>query len=199
MRVVYEINYHEWFGRLAGIISAFAFVPYLYSITVGKKPSLATWTIWTVVGVLIYRSYLSANDGWVSTSWVAVVYIIAPAAIVCTILWYGARYTRLDWIEITCLLGALCGVIVWCVTESSLAALMIFITIDGVGAVPTIVKSYRAPYSESLVAWSCSFLGSFFNLCAIERWTVAGASYPTYLAVSIWITTGVIVFRRQHL
>ncbi len=196
---MYEINYHEWCGRLAGIVSALAFVPYLYSITKGKKPSLATWTIWTVVGLLTCISYLTANEGWVSTAWVAVVYVVAPAAIVCATLWYGARYTGIDATEKWCWIGAFCGIVVWLTTHSALVALLIFITVDGMGALPTIVKSFQDPYSESLVAWFCSLLGCSLNLCAIEirHWTLAEASYPVYLAFSVWITCAVIIFRRR--
>ncbi|KKW23975.1 MAG: hypothetical protein UY68_C0005G0008 [Parcubacteria group bacterium GW2011_GWF2_52_12] len=184
-------------GVLAGIVSALAFVPYYKSIRCGKKPSLATWTIWTVVGILACSSYLSANDGWISTAWVAIVYIVAPATITYTAWKYGARYAHLDAIETLSLAGAACGICIWVVTRSAATALTVFIAIDATGAIPTVIKSYRAPYSESLTAWSCSLLGSFFNLCAIERWTVTGASYPVYLALSIWITCAVIAFRRR--
>jgi len=190
-------TYALFCGLIAGVLSALAFVPYYRSIRCGKKPSLATWTIWTVVGVLSCVSYLSANEGWASTAWVAVVYVIAPAVITCTAWRHGARYTHLNVIEILSLVGAAGGICIWVVTQSAVTALMVFIAVDAAGAIPTIAKSYYAPYSESLTAWSFSLLGSFFNLCAIEQWTVSSASYPVYLALSIWVTSAVIVFRRR--
>lgn len=191
--------FNEYCGLLAGVVSAFAFVPYLYSITQGTKPSLATWTIWTIVGLLTCSSYLSANEGWVSTAWVAVVYVIAPFITALMTWWYGARYTGLDTVEIVCMCGALCGVFIWLSTHSAFAALMVFIVIDCVGVVPTVVKSFRDPYSESLLAWSCSLVGCSLNLCAIEvgHWSIAEASYPVYLALSVWMTCATIVFRRR--
>jgi len=195
---MFSYGVYEYLGILAGLLSAFAFVPYIYSITQGAIPSLASWSVWTVIGVLGCSSYLTANNGWVSTAWVASVYVVAPLATALMTWWYGARFQRLNGVEITCLIGAFFGVVVWFVTRSATAALLIFIFIDGVGTMPTIVKSYYDPYGESLFAWKCSLLGSICNVFAIEQWTIATASYPTYLALSILTLTLVIIYRRRY-
>ena len=114
----------EWnaiIGGLAGIISAVAFIPYIRSIVKGEtKPSIATWLVWTLVGGMIFASYLTAG-GWTTTIWASMVYVVAPASIFFLSLKYGKRDDlKIRFVEKVCVVGALLGILVWFITESIL-------------------------------------------------------------------------------
>lgn len=193
-------DYQKWFGISAGLISAGAFAPYIFSIIRGKtKPSIATWLTWTIVGLLTFISYISAS-GWTNTVWVAIAYVILPGIVVCLAIVYPKKCDmRVSLVEMICLLGVLFGVCTWYVSMSAEIALAVFLAIDCLGTIPTIVKSYYYPYDEDAFAWLLSLTGNTLNLFAVREWNFAEASYPVYLALSIWITAAVIIFRRRSI
>jgi hypothetical protein len=165
-------------GRVAGLFSLAAFVPYILSTLRGRtKPNRATWWIWTVVGFLLAVSYYAS--GARHTLWVAVSYVLGPLITAILSLKFGVGgWTRLDR---GCLLGAGAGTLLWWVSGSPLMALVINLVIDFLGALPTMSKAYADPGGEDPWAWSLFLLGNTLNLFAIEKWRFSIAVYPVYM------------------
>jgi len=172
-------------GKVAGVISLVAFVPYIFAILRGTtKPNRASWWIWTVVGFMLGASYYSSGAD--HTIWVPVSYIIGPFVIAILSLKYGeGGWTRFDR---TCVIGAGVSALLWWLLSSPLVALCINIVIDAMGALPTIRKAYRVPEGEDRTAWILFSIANTVNLLAIEEWTFAIVSYPIYM----FLTAGLI-------
>jgi threonine/homoserine efflux transporter RhtA len=140
--------------------------------------------IWTVVGTIIAFSYRAS--GAESTIWVPITYVIGPFCTALISLRFGeGSWTKLD---LVCLLGVAIGLILWVVYRSSHLTLGISIGIDFLGALPTIRKSFREPYSEDLFSWLLFWLANTINLLAIDRWEWQIIVYPLYMVV---VTTAI--------
>ncbi len=168
------------------MLSLAGFIPYWWAIWQQKtRPNRATWWIWTIVGVLIAFSYRAA--GAESTIWVPISYVIGPFGTALLSIKFGeGGWTQLDR---TCLLGVGIGLILWGVARSPYLTLGMNIGIDFLGALPTIRKSLRDPYSEDLFSWLLFALSSIVNLLAIDRWELSIAIHPIYILLissSIW-------------
>ncbi|MEK7516302.1 MAG: hypothetical protein AAB562_01770 [Patescibacteria group bacterium] len=165
-------------GTVAGILSLAAFAPYILAILRKKtKPSRATWWIWTVVGFMLGASYYSSGAN--HTIWVPASCIIGSFITAVLSLKYGeGGWTRFDR---GCLLGAGVSVALWWMFSSPLIALLINLSIDFMGALPTIRKSYYEPEGEDRTAWAMFFAGNTANLFAVESWSFAIAAYPIYM------------------
>lgn len=181
-------------GRVAGIISLVAFIPYILAILRGKtKPNRATWWIWTVVGLMLGASYYSSGAN--HTIWVPISYIIGPFVIAIMSIKYGeGGWTRFDK---NCLLGAGVSLVLWWIFSSPLTALIINLLIDLMGALPTIRKAYHNPESEDRTAWTLFFVGNIINLFAVETWTFAISIYPIYMFLVNGVITTLVLVRRQ--
>jgi hypothetical protein len=166
---------------IAGALSLCGFIPYLRAIWQRKtRPNQATWLIWLIVGVMIASSYRAAGAN--STMWVPISYVIGPLITSIFAIRFGERHwTKLDWI---CLIGVGIGLILWGVYRSPSLTLGINIGIDFLGALPTIRKSFRDPYSEDILSWLLFSLGSIINLLAINRWGWQIVLYPIYIVVA---------------
>lgn len=165
-------------GKVAGIISFAAFVPYIFAILKRTaRPNRATWWIWTTVGFMIGASYYSSGAN--HTIWVPVSYIIGPAIIAVLSLKYGEG--GWNWFDRSCVIGAGVSVALWWVFSSPLVALLINLFIDLLGALPTIRKSYREPEGEDRTTWVLFTIGNAINVFAIEVWAFAIAVYPIYM------------------
>ncbi|TAL49041.1 hypothetical protein EPN83_02085 [Patescibacteria group bacterium] len=179
-------------GVIAGVITFLAFVPYIISTVKGDtKPERATWFIWAVVGFLLLTSY--HYSGAVSTIWAAVTYFIGPLIVALISVKYGVGgWSVLDKV---CLSGAAVSLILWYVTKSAPVALYINILVDFLGLIPTIVKTYNNPSSESRLSWSMSTIGNFVNLLAINRLTLSIIIFPAYFLLNTGTILLLILFR----
>ncbi len=178
-------------GLLAGIIGFLAFVPYILDTLNRKtKPNKATWIIWAVLGLIIAASYWSA--GARDTAWTPIGYAIGILAVAALSLKYGEEgWTALDK---ACLIGAGAGLAVWAITSEPVFAFVLTTIIDAVGGIPTILKAYRRPESESRAAWAMFLVANSLNLLAISEWSLVIALYPVYVFV-LSITMNALILR----
>jgi hypothetical protein len=167
-----------WLGAIAGVLSLGGFLPYWWAIWRGKtRPNRATWWIWSIVGIIIALSYRAA--GAESTMWVPISYVIGPLGTSLFALKFGeGGWTKLDRI---CLVGVGIGLILWGVYRSPDLVLGINISIDFLGALPTIRKSFRHPEGEDLLAWALFTIANLLNLLAVDRWRWEIVIYPIYM------------------
>ena len=182
-------------GKVAGVISLVAIVPYILAILRGEtKPNRATWWIWTIVGLMLGASYYSSGAN--HTMWVPVSYIIGPIVTAVLSIKYGVGgWTRFDK---SCLFGAGASVVLWWMFSSPLAALLINLFIDFMGALPTIRKAYHEPESEDRAAWVLASAANTANLFAVERWTFTIAIYPIYMFTACGLITAFLFIRRNQ-
>lgn len=165
-------------GILAGLISFIAFFPYIISTIKGKtKPNRATWWIWSWVGILVFLSY--KESGAQETLWVAISYFIAPLVTALLSIKYGVGgWTRFD---ISCLAGSVAGTVIWYISQSATTALMLFLTIDLFGSLPTVRKTYFHPEQEDKLAWSLMVAANLLNIFAAEQFSFSIIIYPLYM------------------
>lgn len=182
-------------GKVAGIVSLVAFIPYLIAMLRGKtKPNRATWLIWTVVGFMLLVSYRfsGAND----TIWVPISYVIGPLVVFTLSIYYGkGGWNRFDG---CCLFGSGASLFFWWMSGSPMVALLINLFIDFLGAIPTVRKVYHQPETEDRFAWVLACMSSIINLFAIEDWTFAIWVYPVYMCIGNGLITALIFIRRKQ-
>ena len=168
-------------GWLAGLLSLAAFVPYILSTLRGHtKPNRATWSIWTVNSFVIAASYYSS--GATNTIWVAVGYSIG--SLVTAILSYRFGTGGWTWLDRNCLTMAAIALFCWWWFDSALIALLMSLSVDFTGALPTIRKAYQEPETEDRIAWSLFLFGNCINLMAIDRWMFRIVIYPAYMVLA---------------
>lgn len=167
-------------GIAAGIISACGFIPYIIDTVKGRaRPNRATWSIWSVLGVIAFASYYSA--GARDSIYAPAGYMLGQIAVAALSVRYGkGGFSALD---LACLCGAGAALALWAVSRSPMLALGMVMAADAFGAVPTIRKAYRDPASESFSGWLLLCAGNALNLFAISEWSLDMAAYPVYFFI----------------
>jgi hypothetical protein len=178
---------YQMLGMIAGIIAISGYIPYIYSILKGHtQPNRATWFIWTIVGGLLAISYIAEGDQ--HSIWLPLGYFFGPLITAILSLRYGyAEWTKLDTV---CIVAAVISIIPWVLSDNANATLIINLLIDMIGSVPTLVKTFREPETEDLLAWVFFFVANTLQLFAIEMWNLASL-YPVYLFV---LATSMVLF-----
>jgi hypothetical protein len=173
-------NWQAIIGIFAGILASITFIPYIIT-TLQKKtrPNRATWCIWAVVGVILCANYYSS--GSINAIWVPASYAVGQTIVAILALKFGeGAWSRFDrW----CIAGAGISLILWWQLKSPTVALIINISIDILGALPTLRKVYFEPETENFLAWSITLTASLCNLFAIEQWSFSNCAFPLYLFI----------------
>lgn len=199
------ISYSLLIGIIAGILSAIAWL--IYNIGILKKetrPNRATWSILTFLGILILFSYY--DGGARETIWVTLAYVFGPMiTAILAIFYYGeGGWTSFDK---KCLLAVSVCFVVWLISrfyfpQITLVVLLASLTIDLIGLMPTIKKSWNEPKFENPPAWFFESASSLLNLLAVTTWALTLESvsiwiYPVYLSLINIVITTILFTRRQ--
>lgn len=102
------------------------------------------------------------------------------------------KLTRFD---LTCGVLSLVGLILWQLSGQSNVAIIFSILADGLAAVPTIIKSYHHPETETWQGFSTSAISVAITLLTIKVWTFANYGFPVYLLICCLLLVYLIKFR----
>lgn len=181
---------------IAGIIEASTAIPYIRDIRSGKtKPAIVSWITWLLLSLLV--AFASYAEGAVVSTVIASALVIECGAIILMSLNKGKfSYTRFDGY---CQLAALLGLVLWRLTNEPMIAIILFVVVDAIGALPTWRHAWRRPKEETLSTFALSILGNALALSAIPTFTLTMTLVPAYLLILNTVLTIEIFFRRRSM
>lgn len=166
-------------GLLSAALSVLAFIPYVRDMMKGKTlPLRSTWLIWTVLST---TSLLSNITEGATHSLFFVGMQAALTAMICLMsVWYGTgSFFRAGDRHVLALAGA--GTLLWWATDTALWSLTITITVSALGGIVTVVKSYRAPGTETEACWCILTVAAAGGALSVGAWDPLLLAYPLYL------------------
>ena len=83
--------------------------------------------------------------------------------------------TRFDWI---CLALASVSLVMWLFAKQPVLSMLLVITTEVISFIPTIRKSWRAPYTETLSSYITNFFRFIIALLALNKYTFVAVGYP---------------------
>lgn len=167
-------------GITAGVLSFLPCPLYLYDMwKKGVKPDRVTWWVLSFTTLMIAVTYHAVGAG--ETIWFPIGYTISFLTIAILSVPYGEGPLKLHTLDRVCLMGACIAALVWVFLDAPVIALFVAILTEFIGLVPTAVKAYKRPKSESASAWVLTTIASFLNLFALESWAFVLAFYPVYV------------------
>lgn len=168
-----------FFGIAAGVLSAFAYIPYILDTVTGRtQPQRASWLIWSVLGSVALVSQI--YEGATSSLWFAGMQVSCTIVVfVLSIKTGKGRY--LSKADYSILMAAALGLVLWYFTETATYALAITISISLLGGTATVVKAYTDPDSETLVTWVISWIASACAIFSVGKYDLILLAYPLYL------------------
>ncbi len=151
---------------VGGLVVLSAHFP-LYVAIVRKtvKPSLATWSMWSVMLGATLASQIAAGktDPWgmlAAASGTILVFIL--------LLFYGERnWTRFD---TRCLFLSALGMGAWAVSGPAVAQVAFLASLFIAGA-PTVRNAWEHPKNESSLVWGIFTVGFLLTVMAVQDWS----------------------------
>jgi hypothetical protein len=184
----------HFFGLLSGILPLLGVLPYFRDILKRKtKPHRGSFLIWTVLGAIAFFSQLAKGATW--SLFLPATDTLATVGIFLLALRYGTG--GLNKRDVGALLLAGIGLIMWYLTRQPLAALLIVIGVDAVGAALTIIKTYAEPDTETFSLWLLAGLGGLFAALAVGKLSFALLVYPLYIFVANGTVAAIIPLKKK--
>lgn len=181
-------------GISSAVINTIGIVPYLRDIFKHKtKPERATWWIWLMLSVVAFSAQVAAGARWSLFMTGAQTLAVAAIAFLSVKFGYG-KFHRKDF---TSILITIAGVILWLFTKQPIAALLIVICLDILALWLTLTKTWKAPGTETLIAWVLAAISGFLGLLAVGKFDITELIYPFYITLGNSLMVFTIVYRRQ--
>ena len=182
---------------IAIIASLLAFVgniPYLIDVIKQKvRPHPYTWFVWTIVSCIVFFGQLAKGAG------VGAIPTAAAEIFTVIIFLFSLRYgfkhvTRTDTIF---LIIALLGIIPWIITKDPTVSVIIAVSIDFIGFMPTLRKTWQHPETEMPLLYSMNVLRHILMLFSLQAYNIATMLHSIVMIITNSIMTAFIVIPRK--
>jgi len=155
---------------IATIIGVVAFFPYLKdTFSLKTKPHAYTWLIWAI------------------TQGTAVLFSLK----------YGTKnITKSD---TAILIAILVAIVVWWQLDQPLISVIMVSVIDVIGYVPSFRKSWREPWSETLISWVLFSISNIFAILALKEYNLLTVTYLAAITSANIALFLLCFFRREFI
>lgn len=181
---------------MAVFLTILGYIPYLRDTFTGKTtPHIYTWFIWGLVTAIAYA--LQVSDGAGVGSWVTLVVAIISFIIFGVGLINGKRdITRSDTVFFILSFIAL---YFWLIAKQPILSILLVSTIDMLGFIPTIRKSWHKPRSETLFTYQLNAFRHGLSFFALQNYTIITWLYPITWSLANFLFSLMLIIRRKQL
>lgn len=166
------------------VLQFFATSTYMVATIRGRaQPNRVSWLLWGLFAII---SYFASRDSGAGTEATYTLVVGVNRLII-----FGLTYTNEDayWKvdRRDYRLGGLAviGILLWIITGEGLVALLLAIFANLMAGLPTLIKAYQNPESESSILFGVCVLTSLAALLTVQGgYSVAIVGFPLYLAIS---------------
>lgn len=181
-----------WIGVLINLIGVFV---YVRSILLERtKPNLVSWTIWMLAPFIGVFLQLEAGAG-LSVLPVFMAGFGPLVVIIVSILKKNA-YWKITPFDIVCGIFSVAALLLYVVTHQLAVSILFAIVSDGLAAIPTIIKSWKFPESESASAYLGGIASNVLGLLTIKQWTFSIYSFGAYIII-LNVCIVAIIYRKS--
>ncbi len=179
---------------VASLLAVVGNVPYLRDVIKGKvKPHPYTWLVWSIVSFVIFFGVL-AKGGGLGTIPVAVSEIFTFLIFLFS-LKYGLKNPPKR--DKYFLILALLGLIPWLLTKDPTISVVIMVTIDLIGFMPTLYKTFHYPKTESWLLYSTNVARHSLILSVLGSYNIATMLHSLSMIVTNTIMVIFIKTRKE--
>lgn len=181
---------------VAIVLTFVGYIPYIKDTFIGKtKPHIFSWLVWTITTSIIYALQVSAGAG--PGSWVTLAVIIVLLIVLLLGLKNGNK--NIKKIDIVFLVLALVSIPIWLVVKQPVMSIILLSTIEMIGFLPTIRKSWNDPYSETLSLYTITTFRHGLSIFALAEYNIITWLFPATWVFANAVFSIILIVRRKKL
>lgn len=170
-------EYLVFVAAFASLLAAFV---YIRSMFKGQtRPNRVTWFMWSIAPFIATAAAVSNGVGW------AVIPVFmsgfSPFLVFTASFFNKKAYWKLSSFDYLC--GILSGlaVVLWFVTNDPNLAIIFAIVSDAIAAVPTLIKAWHNPKTESSWPFIIGVFSPMTSFLVATTWGFSELAFPIYL------------------
>jgi hypothetical protein len=175
------ISFVHWLVIISAFISISGSVSYIRDTINGKtKPNRISWSMWAFAPLIGTVAALSAGaDPWATTRIFLAGFI--PLLVFAASFVNKQSYWQLTVFDFMCGFLSLAALLAWLVFRSTDIAILFAAMGDGFAALPTIIKAWKHPETESGMIFIASLISVLLVLPSIPAWNIQNSAFQIYL------------------
>ncbi len=183
-------------GIIAVLLTFVGYVPYLRDTIKGKtKPHIYSWFLWGFVTLIAFALQVSGKAG------VGSLVTLAAALISFVIFVLGLKSGKKDITkaDTAFFIAALIAIVIWVFAKQPVVSVILISTIEMLGFVPTVRKSWNKPYSETLFTYELNAFRHGLSIFALQRYSIVTWLYPVTWVLANGLFSIMLLMRRKQL
>ena len=169
------------------LVSLVAYFFYFKNIFYGNtKPNLVSWIIWALAPLIAVFFQLKAGAGLS----VLPVFLagFGPVVVIIVSLFRKNSIWKISQLDIICGILSLLALVFYIFTHNLGISILFAILSDGLAAIPTIIKSWKFPETETSSVYLSGIFNNILGLLIIKNWIFTIYSFGIYnIAINIII------------
>jgi hypothetical protein len=173
----------EYLVIAAAIASTLAAFVYIRSMFVGRtKPNRVTWLMWAIAPLIAAAAALSNGVGWA----VLPVFMagFSPLMIFLASFFVKKAYWKPSRFDYFCGGLSALALVLWWLTKDPNVAIVFAIASDALASVPTIIKAWKNPETESIWPYVMGVFGAASGLVVAVIGNFSAFAFPSYLIIT---------------
>jgi hypothetical protein len=193
------INVH--FVILGAAIGALGSLAYMRDTLRGTtQPNRVTWLLWAFAPLLAAAVELRSGVGLRTLTTFMIGFM--PLLVFIASFHNPAAVWKIRRLDYACGAMSLAGTAAWLVTRNGVVAIAAAIAADFLAGVPTLVKSWSHPESESVSSYVGAVINSGILLLTVVVWTTEVVAFPLFIlcvgSVQVLLVGGRLGPRLRH-
>jgi hypothetical protein len=172
----------EYCAIIGAVIGSLGGFYYLYETIAGKaRPNRVTWLLWGIFPMVIFVAQRA--QGVAGISWATFVAGFVPLLVIAASFFNKKAYWQSEPRDYYLMAAAIAGIILWAMTDDPNLALLFSLLADVLASVPTLIKAYRHPRSESWLAYAISACGFGISLLSVQVHNFENTTFVAYVFI----------------
>ena len=183
-------------GVIAVLLTFVGYVPYIRDTIKGKtKPHGYSWFLWGFVTIIAFALQVSGNAG------IGSLVTLAAALVSFVIFALGLRNGKKDITkaDTAFFIAALIAIVIWVFAKQPVLSVILISTIEMLGFVPTVRKSWNKPHSETLFTYALNAFRHGLSIFALQRYSIVTWLYPVTWTLANGLFSIILLIRRRKL
>lgn len=176
-----SLPFSHWLVLGSVVISIVGASAYIRDTLAGKtKPNRVSWSMWALAPLIGTGAAMSSGaDAWATARVFLAGFL--PLLVFLSSFVNPKSYWKLTRFDISCGLLSLIAFVVWVAADAPRGAILLAAIGDGLASIPTIVKAWRYPETETGVTYITSFVGVVMIVPSIPVWNIENSAFQVYL------------------
>jgi len=178
------MDWTHWLVILSAVITIFGASAYIRDTLRGKtKPNRISWSMWALAPLIGTAAAISANADFWATLRIFLAGFL-PLLVFAASFVNSKSFWKLNILDIACGACSFAAIIVWIFVGSPTTAILLVAIGDGFAGLPTLVKIWKFPETETNITYIASFISVLLVIPSIPVWNIENSAFQVYLLIA---------------